>query len=380
MTGNHKSGKYQSRWRCGFTLVEILVVITIIVLLAALTLRIVGGVMANAKTAATSALLSKIQGRLNDRTQSLSAVDMTQYNIQAANDSSLSLGSPTEVEVVAKKILYKEAFPQTWEEFNDLWPEVWMEIRTDQLAKAGGSGSASDPPVLPTTDLERAAESSEVLYALITRAPIVGKGKRKLISGVAGVQADEFNSQDIGDTDGDGLPEFIDAWGQPLRFYRWPTRLIRPDGSGAVITQAQLETARTLIPNLPSLNYGVSDQVERERPLKDADDPFRAMLSFSDFENIYHTPDTYSVPLVVSAGPDEKLGLREPVELSTNTTYFGHLAQMGFGTDGQPGLAGMDDDSNSTVDDDTELGWPGSDELEELYDNLTNLNNRPAGN
>ena len=24
------------------------------------------------------------------------------------------------------------------------------------------------------------------------------------------------------DTDGDGLPEFVDAWGEPLRFYRWP--------------------------------------------------------------------------------------------------------------------------------------------------------------
>jgi hypothetical protein len=26
----------------------------------------------------------------------------------------------------------------------------------------------------------------------------------------------------VGDTDGDGLPEFIDAWGEPLQFYRWP--------------------------------------------------------------------------------------------------------------------------------------------------------------
>ena len=24
------------------------------------------------------------------------------------------------------------------------------------------------------------------------------------------------------DTDGDGLPEFVDAWGQPLQFFRWP--------------------------------------------------------------------------------------------------------------------------------------------------------------
>jgi prepilin-type N-terminal cleavage/methylation domain-containing protein len=30
----------------------------------------------------------------------------------------------------------------------------------------------------------------------------------------------------IQDTDGDGVPEIVDAWGTPLRFYRWPTDLI----------------------------------------------------------------------------------------------------------------------------------------------------------
>jgi prepilin-type N-terminal cleavage/methylation domain-containing protein len=33
---------------------------------------------------------------------------------------------------------------------------------------------------------------------------------------------EEFSPTEVGDTDGDGLPEFIDAWGEPLQFYRWP--------------------------------------------------------------------------------------------------------------------------------------------------------------
>ncbi len=33
---------------------------------------------------------------------------------------------------------------------------------------------------------------------------------------------DEFTDREVKDTDGDGLPEFVDAWGQPLQFFRWP--------------------------------------------------------------------------------------------------------------------------------------------------------------
>ncbi len=33
---------------------------------------------------------------------------------------------------------------------------------------------------------------------------------------------DDFTDREVMDTDGDGLPEFVDAWGQPLQFFRWP--------------------------------------------------------------------------------------------------------------------------------------------------------------
>ena len=40
--------------------------------------------------------------------------------------------------------------------------------------------------------------------------------------------AGDLKGVEIVDTDGDGLMEIVDAWGQPLRFYRWPTCLFRP--------------------------------------------------------------------------------------------------------------------------------------------------------
>lgn len=55
---------------------------------------------------------------------------------------------------------------------------------------------------------------SEMLYALL----VEGQG---LLGSI--FNADDFNDREVKDTDGDGLPEFVDAWGKPLQFYRWPT-------------------------------------------------------------------------------------------------------------------------------------------------------------
>jgi prepilin-type N-terminal cleavage/methylation domain-containing protein len=54
---------------------------------------------------------------------------------------------------------------------------------------------------------------SEMLYALLV------EGMGPLGSAFA---PDDFTSREVADTDNDGLPEFIDAWGEPLQFYRWP--------------------------------------------------------------------------------------------------------------------------------------------------------------
>jgi prepilin-type N-terminal cleavage/methylation domain-containing protein len=54
---------------------------------------------------------------------------------------------------------------------------------------------------------------SEMLYALL----VEGQGPLG-----SAFNASDFTNRDVADTDGDGMPEFIDAWGQPLQFYRWP--------------------------------------------------------------------------------------------------------------------------------------------------------------
>ncbi len=54
---------------------------------------------------------------------------------------------------------------------------------------------------------------SEMLYALL----VEGQGPLG-----SSFNADDFSDREVMDTDGDGLPEFVDAWGKPLQFFRWP--------------------------------------------------------------------------------------------------------------------------------------------------------------
>ena len=54
---------------------------------------------------------------------------------------------------------------------------------------------------------------AEMLYAIL----VEGRGPLGSV-----FNRDEFTNREVQDTDGDGLPEFVDAWGKPLQFFRWP--------------------------------------------------------------------------------------------------------------------------------------------------------------
>ena len=51
-------------------------------------------------------------------------------------------------------------------------------------------------------------------------------------------RADDFTDREVQDTDGDGLPEFVDAWGHPLQFYRWPLLYHSDFQRGQVVVNA----------------------------------------------------------------------------------------------------------------------------------------------
>ena len=74
---------------------------------------------------------------------------------------------------------------------------------------------------------------SEMLYALL----VEGRGPLGSV-----FSPDDFSTSEVKDTDGDGLPEFIDAWGQPLQFFRWPLLYHSDIQRGQIVTNGTAST------------------------------------------------------------------------------------------------------------------------------------------
>jgi prepilin-type N-terminal cleavage/methylation domain-containing protein len=271
--------------RRGFSLVELMVVIGIMVIL----ISILGVVLANmgqqAKEAATNALIKKLHSQLEQRIEAFDRqigliensprVDPDYRNAQNDVRSIYPKISNNRLRILVRKEMMRANFPQT-------------------------RGTV------------RLSDSSEALYHMLTNMK-VGESPP--------VDAGEYLASEVADTDGDGKLEFIDAWGNPLRFYRWPTRLLKSDG----ITHDET----TDHPNVALLIQGFSDDLVNTDP----DDPLGLIIPDNspvavkeEFEDAYHTANTYFLPLIVSAGPDGLLGLYEPKK-SDSITNYGYLAQ-----------------------------------------------------
>jgi len=220
-------------------------------------------------------------------------------------------------------------------------------------------------------------ESAKLLYFCLVVADSFGAGS---------VDADRFTELEVADTDADGLPEFVDAWGNPLRFYRWPTRLIDIDAPSPfapvllnpndgtdtrVVAGVERQIANTLFRGLPPAPLPMPNgSIARDMLLIDPDDPVG--LLYSELERLngangaplfasefneakYHTPETYHTPLIVSAGPDGLTGLWEPND-TDGVQRFGNLAQLeGTSVSSPPPTPAV---------------------LEKLQDNITNRNRR----
>jgi hypothetical protein len=139
-------------------------------------------------------------------------------------------------------------------EMPDSWGDVGnatVDLRTGPvLAYAATKVSLSATP---------ANGSAECLYMIASR----GSGEPDAM--------ERFRTEEVGDTDADGAPEFLDAWGRPIEFIRWATGF-----------------------NSPLSPVQSGDPTSNPDPL----DPMRT------------DPNGYAlVPLIISLGPDGGLGL-----------------------------------------------------------------------
>ena len=297
------------RRRGGFTMVELLVVIGLILFLMSISIVALNGAIGIARQKATQTTLLKINGLMQQRIDAFNRA-MERTNLQPAIDKLKRdwfqnynfVPQDNVLEVMVRKQIFQTRFPQNFVEKN--------------LSLAPPTGVT-----YVSANHQQVTESTALLYWVLTSSEVYG---------IAPVDESDFSSSEVRDTDGDGLKEFVDGWGRPLRFYRWPTHLFRPGTSSstvgatgasalALVDRTYVNTLWSGLPAAPTV-AGELDPLSR-----DPDDPTGQLWRFAKgsassmtvVQNQFSTPNTYHAFLIVSAGPDGVLGLEEPFNPTT---------------------------------------------------------------
>src|SRR5262249_30327168 len=96
---------------------------------------------------------------------------------------------------------------------NNGFVDDYNEGTSNPVMSAGSNAEAFSRVQTFVANHRHKTARSEMLYAILVN------GKGPLGSSFT---PEDFSANEVKDTEGDGVPEFVDAWGEPLQFYRWP--------------------------------------------------------------------------------------------------------------------------------------------------------------
>ncbi len=206
---NPKSGLKRSSQpsRVAMTLIELLVTIAII---GILTSVVAGGMAAatnTAKSAKTKSIIAKIHTLLNPVYQ-----DYKNRRVQIKEADAQGSVLRATLRLQALRELIKLEMP-------DRWSDIYLgDLKGTNLVSLAKRSSVSQLYRRKYNQLRNGAslaelqenESAECLYLIVMTLADDGEA------------ATHFSDSDIGDTDEDGAFEFLDGYGQPIRFIRWP--------------------------------------------------------------------------------------------------------------------------------------------------------------
>ncbi|QEG34492.1 hypothetical protein Pr1d_17720 [Bythopirellula goksoeyrii] len=210
-----------SAFRSGVTLIELLIAVAIIATLSAVFLGASRSAMESARAARTKTTIAKLHTLL-----------MEQYASYMTRQVDIDIPSGTDPQVrndllvIGRRELMKYEMPDRWSDVDLLANPLNKPTSTAQGSRDRSTVVLRNVPAvarmyyrrfekaLATTnnDMGKVNQngSAECLY--LTIMLLTGDGEARTL----------FSPQDIGDTDEDGAPEFLDGWGNPIRWVRWP--------------------------------------------------------------------------------------------------------------------------------------------------------------
>jgi prepilin-type N-terminal cleavage/methylation domain-containing protein len=278
--------------RKAFTVVELMIVIAIIALLAAMAASALSNAAEQARAQRTKAIIAKIDQLIGEkwesyRTRAIVYARHPNPRINARN------------RLYAMRELQRMELPDS---VLDVWdnPTVLTTIPTATLgyrrkAKAPGDWSGE-------------YENAECLYLIISS---MRDGDKSAL--------EYFTSSEIGDVDGDGMPEILDGWGEPIHFIRWPAGFVnKPGPDGAWGVAGVDDDGDGIVDNASENGWPGSDDIivltNRQTPdaakQPDPFDPIRADPRVDPAIDSDPNNDTYALyPLIFSSGPDREAGI-----------------------------------------------------------------------
>ena len=312
---------HPSSFRPGFTLIELLVTITIISILAGISL----GAFRYARTAAaemkTKATIAK-----------LDAIVMQRYESYMTRRMPIDTNGLTPAQAARSRL----------EAIRDLirmeMPERWSDVINGPLDIYN---PLSKPNFKVPEPAFKLACYQRYLQSTADNTLIKNNGGPEclyLIVSMGNPEAmEQFGQNEIGDVDGDGFPEFIDGWGTPISFLRWAPgfndsdvqpNISRSWNDAPAIAQRQQATTYDHDPFDPQ-----SVDVEQ------AEDPNN--LSSRKVPTGWRL-----VPLIYSFGPDKKEG----IYAASVYKYQGNPYETISGSGGIPVGIGTPNDTGQHVD------------------------------
>lgn len=186
--------------RAAFTLTELLVVIMVIALLASMVLFAMAGVQEQARRQRTRSQIARLHELVMERWQSYQTrrVPLATVQNDPAQAALARLGAVRE--------LMRMELP---DRITDVMDEPVMLPSRPALSRAYQRRV--------TKLWSPQFQGAECLYMIVARITVGNSNGLEF-----------FSESELGDEDGDGMPEIHDGWGNPIEFIRWPSGFQSP--------------------------------------------------------------------------------------------------------------------------------------------------------